>query len=62
MTVEPPEPRRRGQLRVSHADRDAVVEWLREAAAEGRIDLDELDTRLGHALTAKTPSGSLAHP
>ena len=30
------------------------MERLREAAAEGRIDLDELETRLEAALTAKT--------
>lgn len=41
-------------MRASDADRDAVVEQLREAAAEGRLDLDELDERLGLALTAKT--------
>lgn len=54
MTPERPEPVHRGELRISHADREAVVERLREAAAEGRIDLDELDARLGQALTAKT--------
>jgi uncharacterized protein DUF1707 len=41
-------------LRASDADRDEVAERLREAAAEGRIDLAELDTRLERALTAKT--------
>lgn len=41
-------------MRASDADREAVVEQLREAAAEGRIDMDELDTRLGQALSAKT--------
>ncbi|MER7000303.1 DUF1707 domain-containing protein [Streptomyces sp. NPDC000410] len=41
-------------MRVSHAERDAVVEQLRDAAADGRIDLDELDARLAVALTAKT--------
>ncbi|SBU97946.1 protein of unknown function (DUF1707) [Streptomyces sp. Ncost-T6T-1] len=30
------------------------MEQLRDAAAEGRIDLDELDSRLEQALTAKT--------
>ncbi|MFF2010217.1 DUF1707 domain-containing protein [Streptomyces sp. NPDC058195] len=42
------------RMRASDADREAVVEQLREAAGEGRIDLDELDTRLGQALAAKT--------
>jgi hypothetical protein len=41
-------------LRVSDADRDAVAERLREAAGEGRIDLEELDERLERALTART--------
>ncbi|MHC3426784.1 DUF1707 SHOCT-like domain-containing protein [Streptomyces sp. DT18] len=40
--------------RASDADRDAVAERLREAAAEGRIDFDELDERLGAALGART--------
>jgi hypothetical protein len=42
------------ELRASHNDRDAVVEQLRDAAAEGRLDFEELDTRLEQALTAKT--------
>ncbi|WP_406093877.1 DUF1707 domain-containing protein [Streptomyces sp. NBC_01013] len=52
MTAEPS--RSAGRMRASDADREAVVEQLREAAAEGRIDLGELDERLGLALTAKT--------
>lgn len=48
------EPARSARIRASDADREAVVEQLREAAAEGRIDLDELDTRLGQALSART--------
>ncbi|MFE5486141.1 DUF1707 domain-containing protein [Streptomyces sp. NPDC056527] len=63
MTAQPPEPSprpaRSGELRASHDDREAVVERLRDAAAEGRIDLDELDSRLGQALQAKT-HGELA--
>ncbi|PSK98888.1 uncharacterized protein DUF1707 [Murinocardiopsis flavida] len=43
-------------MRASHDDREQVVERLREAAIEGRLDPDELDTRLGQALTAKTLS------
>src|SRR5437763_17019743 len=42
------------QLRASNADRERVAEILRTAAAEGRIDLDELDERLGAAYAAKT--------
>ncbi|WP_207946576.1 DUF1707 domain-containing protein [Actinomadura sp. 7K507] len=41
-------------MRVSHAERDAAVDRLRDATAEGRIDLDELEARLDAALTAKT--------
>ncbi|WP_049578762.1 DUF1707 SHOCT-like domain-containing protein [Streptomyces sp. SBT349] len=48
------EPRPRAELRVSHEERDAIAERLREAAGDGRIDLDELDERLERALTAKT--------
>ncbi|MEU8561814.1 DUF1707 domain-containing protein [Streptomyces cyaneofuscatus] len=59
MTAQHPEPSPRpaalpGDLRASHDDREAVVEQLRDAAAEGRIDLDELDARLEQALTSKT--------
>ncbi|MEN2419297.1 DUF1707 domain-containing protein [Streptomyces rimosus] len=54
MTAKTPEPAAWGELRASHSDRDAVVEQLREAAAEGRLDLDELEERLEQALTAKT--------
>jgi hypothetical protein len=43
-----------GQLRVSDADRHRVAEILREAAGEGRIDLDELDERLEATYAAKT--------
>ena len=42
------------QLRISDADRHKVAEVLREAAGEGRIDLDELDERLEAAYAAKT--------
>ncbi|WP_380284532.1 DUF1707 domain-containing protein [Kitasatospora purpeofusca] len=63
MTAQPPEipPRTvpAGEIRASHDDREAVVEQLRDAAAEGRIDLDELDARLEQALTSKT-HGELA--
>lgn len=41
-------------LRVSHADRDQMVEILRDAAADGRLDADELEERLERALTART--------
>ncbi|HET9421159.1 MAG TPA: DUF1707 domain-containing protein [Nocardioides sp.] len=41
------------QLRVSDDDRHRVAEVLREAAGEGRIDLEELDQRLEAAYAAK---------
>ncbi|MFF0741312.1 DUF1707 domain-containing protein [Streptomyces sp. NPDC004111] len=50
----PAEAPARRPLRASDADRDAVVEQLRDAAADGRIDLAELDERLELALGAKT--------
>ncbi|MBA0053963.1 DUF1707 domain-containing protein [Streptomyces sp. AJS327] len=58
MTAEPSasssDPVPAGQIRASHDEREAVVDRLRDAAAEGRIDLDELDTRVGQALEART--------
>ncbi|MEE1926889.1 DUF1707 domain-containing protein [Streptomyces sp. TRM 70351] len=58
MTAQPPEPTvppvPPAELRASHDDREAVVERLRDAAAEGRIGLDELDARLEQALTSRT--------
>lgn len=42
------------ELRASDADREQVVTRLRDAAAEGRIDLTELEERLDRALAAKT--------
>lgn len=41
-------------MRISDADRQRVAEVLREAAGEGRIDLDELDERLDATWSAKT--------
>ncbi|WP_036555295.1 DUF1707 SHOCT-like domain-containing protein [Nocardioides insulae] len=42
------------RLRASDADRHHVAERLREAAGEGRIDLEELDQRLERVYRAKT--------
>jgi hypothetical protein len=50
----PLDPRDPALLRVSDADRHKVAEILREAAGEGRLDLDELDERLESAYAAKT--------
>ena len=44
----------RSRLRISDADRHQVAELLREAAGEGRLDIDELDERLEAAYSAKT--------
>jgi hypothetical protein len=44
----------RAQLRASDADREHVAERLRHATAEGRLHPDELEHRLGAALSAKT--------
>jgi hypothetical protein len=49
--LERPDPAR---MRVSDADRHKVAEILRDAAAEGRIDIEELDERLESTYAAKT--------
>ncbi|HSE08604.1 MAG TPA: DUF1707 domain-containing protein [Nocardioidaceae bacterium] len=49
--MERPDPAR---LRVSDDDRHQVAEVLRQAAGEGRLDLDELDERLEATYRAKT--------
>jgi hypothetical protein len=49
-----PEPDDIASQRAADADREAVAERLRIAAGEGRIELWELDERLGHAYGAKT--------
>jgi Domain of unknown function (DUF1707) len=65
MTVEQPpsgdagsgqEPVPAPGIRVSHADRDRVVEVLRDAAGDGRLTGDELDDRVEAALAARTGS------
>jgi hypothetical protein len=43
-----------GEMRVSHADRDQVVDRLRVAAGEGRLTAEELDERVEAALVART--------
>ncbi|GAB3031894.1 hypothetical protein GCM10011376_25380 [Nocardioides flavus (ex Wang et al. 2016)] len=47
----PPDP---SQMRISDADRQRVADVLRDAAGEGRIDLDELEERLELTWQAKT--------
>jgi hypothetical protein len=43
-----------GDLRAAHEDRDRVVEALTVAAGDGRLTPEELDERVGAALTART--------
>jgi hypothetical protein len=45
---------KRATLRAADGDREQVAERLRHAAAEGRLVTDELEERLGAALSAKT--------
>jgi hypothetical protein len=47
-------PDHRPDLRISDTDRDRAAEVLREAHAEGRITVDELDERLTSVYSAKT--------
>lgn len=49
-----PTPFRPDRIRVSHDEREAVVERLNTAAAEGRLDFAELEARLDLALNART--------
>ena len=44
----------RGKMRAADADRDGVVECLSIAYSEGRLSKDEVDGRLGNALSART--------
>ncbi|WP_026120689.1 DUF1707 and DUF4870 domain-containing protein [Nocardiopsis potens] len=44
------------QIRLTHADRDAAAEQLRQAFSEGRLDEDEFDERIDAALKAKFPA------
>jgi hypothetical protein len=51
----PPEPEK-PELRASDADREAVVERLRVAAIEGRLDAEELEARVSAAYAARLGS------
>ena len=44
----------RGHLRAAHADRERVIEALKAAFAQGRLDPDELDDRVGRAFASRT--------
>jgi hypothetical protein len=43
-----------GQLRASREDRERVVDVIKTAFVQDRLDLDELAGRVGQALTART--------
>ena len=51
---DPAAPDPAAQMRASDADRERVAEILHTAAAEGRLDLDELGERLALVYQAKT--------
>ena len=44
----------RGPMRASYADREQVIEVLKDAFVLGRLTKDEFDTRAGQALAART--------
>jgi hypothetical protein len=44
----------RREMRISDAERDNVASILRDAAGDGRLDLEELDERLNAVYAAKT--------
>jgi hypothetical protein len=48
------------RLRAGHADRERVIEALKVAFVQGRLTRDELDTRAGEALSARTRGGLAA--
>ena len=44
----------RGRLRAPHGHRDRAIDVLKAAFVAGRLDLDELDARVGQALESRT--------
>jgi hypothetical protein len=44
----------RGRLRASHADREQVIDVLKAAFVEGRLDQDEFSLRVGRVLASRT--------
>jgi len=47
-------PAGRGRLRASHADREQVVDILKDAFVQDRLTKDEFDARVAHALASRT--------
>ena len=45
---------KRDRLRASHADREHVIETLKDAFVDGRLTKDELDLRAGRAFASRT--------
>jgi Domain of unknown function (DUF1707) len=43
-----------GRLRASHADREQVIDVLKAAFVQGRLNRDEFDLRVGRALASRT--------
>jgi hypothetical protein len=60
--TEPQDPAAPGrdQLRAGHADRDQVIEALKDAFVDGRLTRDEFGARTDRALTARTRAGLAA--
>jgi hypothetical protein len=50
----PRPPTGRSRLRASDADREHVVDTLKDAFVQGMLTKDEFDIRAGHALTSRT--------
>jgi hypothetical protein len=48
------------RLRAAHADREQVIEVLKDAFVQGRLTRDELDVRAGRSLAARTRAGLAA--
>ena len=43
-----------GRLLASHADREHVIDTLKDAFVQDRLTKDEFDSRVGHAFAART--------
>jgi hypothetical protein len=54
MELEPGNEQRRASLRAADADRERVVEALRQHHVDGRLDAEELTQRIDQAFAAKT--------
>ena len=51
---EDPAAAARNRLRAGHADREQLIETLKDAFVQGRLSRDELGARAGRALAART--------